>query len=65
MDVFELTHKRIGYNAGGTKIDLCVVSRDGREWSMEAASRLIISGQAIFLYRGEQLADLSALPEES
>jgi hypothetical protein len=63
MDMFELSHKTTRHNLGGGKVDLSVVGRDGRVWSVEEASRLIISGQAVFLYRGERVTDLAMLPE--
>jgi len=62
-DVFELSHKTTSHNIGGHKIDVSVVGRDGRVWSIEEAGRLIVSGQAVFLYRGEPVKDLSILPE--
>jgi hypothetical protein len=63
MDVFELTHKTTGYNVGGFKIDVSIVGRGARAWSIEEAGRLWLTGQARFLYRGEWLTNLSILPE--
>jgi len=63
MDVFELTHKTTGQNIGGIKIDISLVGRSGRIWSIEEAGRLIITGQVKFLYDGNVVTDLAVLPE--
>ena len=64
MDVFKLTHKTIGHNIGGDKIDIRVVGPQG-VWSIEEAGRLIITKRAVFLYRGEPVTDLAILPEKA
>jgi len=64
MHVFEVTSKATGYNGGGFNVDVGLVGRGGRAWSIEEASRLVISRRAIFLYRGERLTDLSILPKQ-
>ena len=73
MDVIELTHKKTDYNIGGVKIDVSVVARDGREWSIHEASRLmfdleingvVVQRGAKFQYRGEPVNNLSLLPEQ-
>jgi hypothetical protein len=64
MDVFELTHKTTGMNGGSVKVDVGVAGRHGREWSMEEACRLIVTRQAVFLYRGQLVTDISVLPEK-
>ena len=63
MNVFELTHKTTDQNIGGVKIDISVVGRGGRIWSIEEAGRLIITGQVKFLYDGNVVTDLAVLPE--
>jgi hypothetical protein len=63
MDIFELTHKTTGQNIGGVKIDISVVRRGGRVWSIEEAGGLIITGQVKFLYDGKVVTDLAVLPE--
>jgi hypothetical protein len=63
MDIFELTHKTTGHNAGGDKIDVRVVGRNGRVWTIEEAGQLIINNRAKFLYKGEVVTDLAVLPE--
>jgi hypothetical protein len=40
-----------------------VVGRDGRVWSIDEAGRLMITGQAKFLYDGKVVTDLAVLPE--
>jgi hypothetical protein len=64
MDVFELTHKVSGKNAGGAKVDTGVVGRDGKTWSIQEASQIIIRGQAKFLHAGKEGTDLDMLPEK-
>jgi len=63
MDIFELTHKTTGWNIGGIKIDLSVVERGGRVWTIEEACRLIITGQTKFLFDGRLVTDLAVLPD--
>jgi hypothetical protein len=62
MDLFELSHKRMIVTPGGFEVPAAVVGRQ-REWSIEAACRLIISREALFLYRGDVVTDLTMLPE--
>jgi hypothetical protein len=63
MDVVELSHKTRGHNLGGFRIDLTVVSRDGKVWSIEEAGQLIITNRVKFLYESEVVTDLAVLPE--
>jgi hypothetical protein len=64
MHVLEVTHRTTGYNGGGFTVDVGLVGRGGRGWSMEEASKLLWAREAVFLYRGERLTDLSILPRQ-
>jgi hypothetical protein len=63
MDLFELTHKKTAYHTSGFKIDIAVVGRGGRVWSIEEAGRLILSNQAKFFHGGKEATSLDMIPE--
>ena len=58
---YEITGRRVKPNLNGTIIDYQIVGPD-KHWSIEDGANLVFTGRAVFLHRGEVIADLSILP---
>lgn len=63
VEIYDLRCKRMKTNIGGERVEDKIVAKNGQEWSIGDAARLIMDKKAVFIHEGKVVADLDTLPE--